>query len=89
MPEVGLLRLVEDVVGDTTEQWTAASIDSEDENAECRAAMQNTETDKEDADVSNMWYPSHCVGLGALLMSSRYSCRKIRVLRLFTLSCTI
>ena len=53
--EVGLL--VEDIVDDATERWTAAPIDSENEDAECRAAMQNAETAKEDSDVSEHVVP--------------------------------
>ena len=55
LPEVGLR--VEDVVDDATERWTAAPIDSEDEDAECRAAMQNADIDEEDADVSEHVVP--------------------------------
>ena len=36
---------------DATERWTATPIDSEDEDAECRAAMQTAETDEEDSDA--------------------------------------
>ena len=46
---------------DATERWTATPIDSEDEDAECRAAMQTAETDRasdeEDADVSEHVVP--------------------------------
>ena len=37
---------------ETTEQWTAGPIESEDEDADRRAAIQNTEPVEEDADVS-------------------------------------
>ena len=38
-------------------QWTAAPIESEDEDAEWRAAIQNTEADEQDADVSEHVVP--------------------------------
>ena len=55
LPEVGLR--VEDVVDDATERWTAAPIDSEHKDTECKAAMQTAETDEEDADVSEHAVP--------------------------------
>ena len=50
LQEVGLQ--VENVEKDAMELWTAAPIESEDKDTECRAAMQNTEPDEEDSDVS-------------------------------------
>ena len=49
LQEVGLQ--VENVEKDAMELWTAAPIESEDKDTECRAAMQNTEPDEEDSDV--------------------------------------
>jgi len=48
---------VEDVVNDSSEQWPAAPLESDDEDAECRAAMQAAEEDEENAGDSEPVVP--------------------------------
>ena len=72
---------VEDVLNDVTEQWTAAPVESDDEDAECRAAMEAAEPDEEEADVSELVVP---MTLRDARARSRYLCRRTRAWRLCT-----
>ena len=56
LPDIRLR--IEDVVVDVTELWTAASLESEEEDAEYRAAIQNSEPDEEDG--SRRWCQRDC-----------------------------